>query len=146
MAQQQEPEPTRLESAAEIIKALEARKARRQQPAPPPAAGTPTTPYFPVVPEPKRERPVQRPPLGLLCIVDDGTQEGEWLRLRGERTVIGRSDGDVLIPHDVQMSGRHAEIVREMTAKGWRWLLRDLGSTNGTFVRIGMTVLRQDNE
>ncbi len=84
--------------------------------------------------------------MALLCVLDDGKQDGEWVRLRADRTSIGRSEGDVRIPHDVQMSARHAEIVREQTATGWRWLLHDAGSTNGTYVRIGSTVLRNGNE
>jgi hypothetical protein len=84
--------------------------------------------------------------MALLCILDDGKQEGEWVRLRAARTSIGRSEGDVRIPHDVQMSARHAEIIREQTATGWRWLLQDAGSTNGTFVRVGNTILRNLSE
>jgi hypothetical protein len=81
-------------------------------------------------------RPVRRPPLAVLTICDDGASDGEVVRLRGERTIIGRSDGDVRILHDVMMSTRHAEIVREADHNGWRWLLADLQSTNGTFVRV----------
>jgi pSer/pThr/pTyr-binding forkhead associated (FHA) protein len=84
--------------------------------------------------------------MALVCILDDGKAEGEWVRLRADRTVFGRSEGDVRIPHDSQMSTRHAEIVRQKTAKGWRWALVDLHSTNGTFVRISNTILRTDNE
>ena len=154
MAQKQEPEPTRLESAEEILKALEARKARKSQkqkapPKPPPgvtpSAGMRRTEPF-VVPEAKRERPTQRPPMALVCVCDDGQSEGEWHRLRAERTVFGRSAGDVRVPHDGQISGEHAEIVREWTQSGWRWVLRDLGSTNGTFVRIGSTPLKHEFE
>ncbi len=142
MSQNKEPEPTRLESADEILKALSARKARRA----PVPNGRPVAAPTPSVVEAQRERPVQRPPMALLCLMDDGKQEGEWVRLRADRTSIGRADGDVRIPHDQQMSTRHAEIVREQTTSGWRWLLHDSGSTNGTFVRIGNTVLRNYNE
>jgi pSer/pThr/pTyr-binding forkhead associated (FHA) protein len=147
MSQNKEPEPTRLESAEEIHQALSARKARRQagQKTPPPLPGG-STGQASSVPDAHRERPTQRPPMALLCILDDGKQDGEWFRLRADRTVIGRADGDIRIPHDVQMSTHHAEIVREQTTTGWRWLLHDAGSTNGTFVRIGNTVLRNYNE
>ncbi|MFO0843479.1 MAG: FHA domain-containing protein [Gemmataceae bacterium] len=159
MAQKDQPEPTRLESADEILKAIEARKARKQaaqatsakKPAPPPAPGAAAAPPpAPPVPEARRERPTQRPPMAVVCVFDDGPidrlLEGELVRLRGESTVIGRSAGDILIPHDGQISGEHAEIVREWTGSGWRWLLNDLGSTNGTFVRVGKTPLLHDSE
>jgi hypothetical protein len=148
-----EPEPTRLESAEEIQKILEARKARKaqKQKGPPPNPLAPQAGQMPatephIAPEAKRERPTQRPPMALVCILDDGHADGEWVRLRGERTVFGRSAGDVRIPHDGQISGEHAEIVRERGHGGWRWVLRDLGSTNGTFVRVGATVLKHDFE
>ncbi len=142
MSQSKEPEPTHLESAEEIHRALAARRTRLQRP----ITGQPLPPPLPTIPETQRERPTQRPPMARLCILDDGKQDGEWVRIRTDRTVIGRADGDVRIPHDVQMSSRHAEIVREQTPTGWRWLLHDLGSTNGTFVRIADTVLRNYNE
>ena len=41
-------------------------------------------------------------------------EKEEWLRLRGDRVVIGRSEGDVLIPHDAMISGRHAELSRRV--------------------------------
>lgn len=141
-------EGTRLESDDEIRQAIEARRAQLAgRPAPglvptlvpgqAPAAGEPEGSWF---------RPVMRPPMALLVILDDGKSDGEVVRLRADRTVIGRSEGDVIIPHDAQISGKHAEIVRERSAGGYRWILRDLGSTNGTLVRIGSTILRHDNE
>src|SRR5262249_10934848 len=68
-------------------------------------------------------------------------EEGEWVRLRGERYVIGRSEGDIRIPDDGLMSARHAELSRQRLPTGVRWALHDLNSTNGTFVRIGGTPL-----
>jgi pSer/pThr/pTyr-binding forkhead associated (FHA) protein len=161
MAQKDQPEPTRLESADEILKAIEARKARKQaaqasrgtpnKPPPPPPGAPPAPPPPPPLPEARRERPSQRPPMAVVCILDDGPIEGrqidgEWIRLRAESMVFGRAGGDVRIPHDGQISSEHAEIVREWTGSGWRWLLTDLGSTNGTFVRVGKTPLQHDSE
>jgi pSer/pThr/pTyr-binding forkhead associated (FHA) protein len=60
--------------------------------------------------------------------------------------VIGRVDGDIRIPHDGMMSGRHAEIVRQKSGQGFRWVLSDLQSTNGTWVRVGRTVLQPGSE
>jgi pSer/pThr/pTyr-binding forkhead associated (FHA) protein len=97
-------------------------------------------------PEPRPERPVARPPTARLCVLDDDGGEGEWVRLRADRTVIGRTEGDVRIPHDPLLSARHADVAREWAGNGYRWVLVDLRSTNGTFVRIGSTVLRHGAE
>ena len=140
------PEPretTRLESDDEIRQALQTRRARLVAPTPAVAAGSPAAAADVEV---QTERPVMRPPTGLLCVLDDGTTDGEWVRLRGDRLVIGRADADVRIPHDGLVSGRHAEIVRQRVPTGYRWVLVDLNSTNGTFVRVGSTILRHENE
>lgn len=84
-------------------------------------------------------RPTVRGPMALLRIVDDGSEDGELVRIRRERCVIGRSDGDVVIPHDISMSPRHAAIERLGDA-GWR--LSDLDSAGGTFVRVTTARLR----
>jgi serine phosphatase RsbU (regulator of sigma subunit) len=69
----------------------------------------------------------------------------EWFPLRGERVVLGRSSECDLILPDVLLSRRHAELVRG--AEGW--LLRDLGSLNGTRlngVRLDQEVLLRDGD
>lgn len=81
-------------------------------------------------------RPVMRPKRAMLCVLDDGSNDGEWLRIRTGRLTIGRTEGDVLIPDDEGISGRHAEIVREDVGGYQCWMLRDLESRNGTFVRV----------
>lgn len=132
-------EMTRLESDDEIRQALLARRAAQKKSAPgaaPAAAEADPLPF----------RPQQRPPMALLCILDDGQEEGEWVRLRGDRCVIGRSEGDVCIPHDAMMSGRHAEVSRQMVQGVFRWTLTDLQSTNGTYVRVGKTLLKHGHE
>jgi pSer/pThr/pTyr-binding forkhead associated (FHA) protein len=86
-------------------------------------------------------RPRLRPPLLLVCIVDEGSEGGEWRRVRGDRAIIGRAEGDILIPHDSGISGRHAELRRVPHNGRFRWLLRDLKSTNGTFVRAAAAPL-----
>lgn len=142
------PVSTRLESDDEIRQALQARRVRLAGQAPPAPSGAkkriPTAPL--ADDEPQAERPIERPPVGLLCILDDGKHDGEWVRLRTDRTVIGRSEGDVLIPHDPRISGKHFEIVRKANGLKYQWFLVDLQSTNGTFVRIGSTPLRHDHE
>jgi pSer/pThr/pTyr-binding forkhead associated (FHA) protein len=128
----QEDTGTRMESAEEIRAALQARR-------------NPTTKE--VVEEDTLDfRPVRRPSMVTLCILDDGRQEGEWKRLRGDETIIGRSEGDIVIPHDNEMSSRHLAITREADRDRIRWFLNDLNSTNGSFARISKAVLRQGHE
>lgn len=92
-------------------------------------------------------RPLVRPPMGLLHVFDDGESTGEVVRIRSGSFVIGRVEGDLVIPHDSGMSGRHAEIVRRSDGNGiWTWHLRDLGSTNGTFVRAATILLEPGQE
>src|SRR5262249_49442243 len=140
-------EATYLESDEEIRAALRQRASRVAKTgavpasAPPPPSGAARLDA-----ETRPERPQDRPPLALICIVDDGQSEGEWVRLRGDRYPIGRTEGVICIPHDGLMSGRHAELVRQKTPQGYRWLLLDQKSTNGTFVRVGSSVLANQAE
>ncbi len=133
---------TRLESDDETRRA----RLSGQAPAADPGSEGKAADTGPAELQPQPELPLGRPPVGMLCVLDDGKLDGECLRLRADRTVLGRTDGDVRIPHDGLMSGRHAEIVRQPVAGGYRWFLVDLQSTNGTFVRIGSTPLRHENE
>jgi pSer/pThr/pTyr-binding forkhead associated (FHA) protein len=143
-------EGTRLESDDEIRQALQARRARLSAQAPTAPAGAPAkgpaAAPVEVEVEAQPERPVLRPPVALLCVLDDGQSDGEWVRLRADATVIGRTDGDIRLPHDGLVSGRHAQVIRQRGPNGYRWALVDLQSTNGTFVRVGSTILRHENE
>ncbi len=150
-------EATYLESNEEIREAIRARAAAlagRAVPIAPvaPAAAAALPPVLGQEPmaaddgDAQFERPGERPPMALLCVCDDGQTEGEWLRLRGDRFVLGRTEGDLRIVHDGQISGRHAEIVRLKTPAGYRWLLADLQSTNGTYVRVGRALLANGAE
>jgi pSer/pThr/pTyr-binding forkhead associated (FHA) protein len=142
-----EPVATRLESDEEIQEALaHVRRRAVAKPAPQQQPSVPPPPVAEPEPDVQPDAPVQRPPMAMLCILDDGKQDGEWVRIRAERTVIGRAAGAVQIPHDGLMSGQHAEIVRQRTDNGYRWVLLDLESTNGSFVRVHGTVLRHNNE
>lgn len=97
----------------------------------------------PVVEEPYR--PMKRPPIPLLTILDDGTEmTGETIRLREPVCLIGRSEGLIRIPHDPSMSARHAELVRSGDKPPHSWFLRDVGSKNGTFVCCKVAPLRPD--
>lgn len=63
-----------------------------------------------------------------------GGEIGIIFRARGDGISIGREGNDVNFPDDPFISGRHAEV--SIAADG-RFTITDLGSKNGTFVRIG---------
>lgn len=71
------------------------------------------------------------PTRGRLHLVMEGGQPGEVYQL-SEDTIIGRSAGDIVFPHDGFMSGRHARILQREGS----FVLTDEGSRNGTFVKI----------
>jgi pSer/pThr/pTyr-binding forkhead associated (FHA) protein len=52
--------------------------------------------------------------------------------LAGEEVVLGREEGDIVFRDDAFMSRRHAAV----TWDGTRAQITDLGSSNGTFIRI----------
>ncbi len=91
-------------------------------------------------------RPVHRPPMGLLVVVDDGRDDGERIRVRGDAFTIGRTEGDLVIAFDRMMSGKHARLTREFVQDRFRWYLNDLQSSNGTFVRAKSALLAHDQE
>lgn len=78
-------------------------------------------------------RPRLRRPMALVHVIDDGREGGEVVRMRGDRLLIGRVEGDVVLPHDICMSPAHA-VIERLDDGGW--LLQDLGSFNGTFARV----------
>lgn len=96
------------------------------------------TPVAPTAPY----RPSMRPPIAMLRILDDDQQRGETVRIRKAEFVIGREQGDLTIPHDMQISARHAAILRIDTSKGTTWHLHDLRAANGVFVRVKRIDLR----
>jgi hypothetical protein len=145
--------PTRLEFAEEIQSAILARRAELAGQTLPHPARDPERPERkatiaePAVRSVEPFRPSLRPPIAVLVAFDDGSDEGQSVRLRGDRFVIGRSEGDLLIPHDGQVSARHAELVRRKDEdSAWVWTLTDLGSTNGSFVRAGVALLKEGQE
>ncbi len=91
-------------------------------------------------------RPSRRPQTALLTILDDDGEDGEVVRLRDQRYVIGRTQGDVTIPHDSAVSSTHLEINRVMTSGRYRWHVRDVGSTNGTYARVTAAPLGDGQE
>src|SRR5947209_14794544 len=91
-------------------------------------------------------RPLRRPLMAYLCILDDGSEDGEWIRLCNDKTVLGRNDGDILFGDDSMVSNRHAEIARVNEGGRQSWYLTDLDSTNGTYVRVSEALLRDGQE
>jgi pSer/pThr/pTyr-binding forkhead associated (FHA) protein len=98
-------------------------------------------------PPPQMFRSLVRPPMALVTAFDDGsTDVGETWRLRRSRTTIGRTNSNIEIAHDPDVSAEHAEIVRREQDGGHQWQLVDLNSTNGTFVRVNRMILRNGRE
>lgn len=90
-------------------------------------------------------RPILRPAVPVLTILDDGApQRGEAVRLRRDTYTIGRTSGDVVLPNDPSISGTHAEIRRVPWKGSAQWQLVDLGSVNGTFVRVVRAVFHAE--
>jgi diguanylate cyclase (GGDEF)-like protein len=75
------------------------------------------------------ERPLPKDRDRAYLIVLAGSSVGEMYKIDAERTVIGRGQQADIQVTDEGISRRHAEIAHE----GEQILIRDLGSTNGTY-------------
>jgi pSer/pThr/pTyr-binding forkhead associated (FHA) protein len=95
----------------------------RLDPGPPPAAPDGTRPFGSPAPEDAWGRLVQ---------VAGPQQAGDAYFLRDREVVLGRAYGDVLFPDDQFVSGTHCRLSR----RGGKVLLTDLGSSNGTYLRV----------
>jgi pSer/pThr/pTyr-binding forkhead associated (FHA) protein len=91
-------------------------------------------------------RPSVRPSMALLHVLDDGEDSAEIVRIRANSFMIGRVEGNLTIPHDTGISGRHAEVSRRFENGEHCWYLKDLQSTNGTFVRASTVILHHEQE
>jgi FHA domain len=91
-------------------------------------------------------RPTARPPVAVLTVFDDGKADGEIIRIRDHRFIIGRTEGDLLIPIDGRISARHVEITHQVVGGLHRWVVTDLQSTHGLYVRVSKTVLADKAE
>ncbi len=63
-------------------------------------------------------------------VIRQGTQAGMSFAIAGNQVIIGREEGLDVVLQDPEASRRHARI----TWQGGRYVIEDLGSTNGTFV------------
>ncbi len=91
-------------------------------------------------------RPTVRPPVAVLTVFDDGKTDGEIIRIRDHRFIIGRTEGDLCIPLDGRISAKHVEITHQVVGGLHRWVVTDLQSTHGMFVRVSRTVLADKAE
>jgi hypothetical protein len=97
------------------------------------------------VPTEQPLHPQLRPPVPVLTAMDDGSYvKGEEFRVRDNRFVIGRTEGDLVIPNDKTISAKHAEIIRREHRGVSEWMLSDLDTANGTFVRVNSALLYDD--
>jgi hypothetical protein len=71
----------------------------------------------------------RRAAISVLAPADSGLVTGTSFELAGVIT-LGRDAGNSIVLADASVSGRHA-VLRQA---GQQWTLRDLGSTNGTFI------------
>jgi len=62
----------------------------------------------------------------------EGGGEGDVYPLKPGDNLVGRGSGDVSFPHDGYVSSKHATI----TVGDGSLAVKDLGSANGTFVRV----------
>ncbi len=88
----------------------------------------------------------EAPPAGTaLLVVKRGPNAGSRFQLTNDVTTAGRHPESDIFLDDVTVSRRHAEFVRE----GGHFLVRDVGSLNGTYVdrhRIDSAVLAGGDE
>jgi hypothetical protein len=115
-----------------------------------PSLPTPTSPVVASAATAERSastfRPTARPPVAVLTVFDDGKMDGEVIRIRDHRFVIGRTEGDLRIPIDGRISSRHVEITHQVVGGLHRWVVTDLQSTHGLFVRVSRTPLADKAE
>ncbi len=90
--------------------------------------------------------PTVRAPMAVVKLYHDGRTTFNHYPVMADRFRIGRIEGDVVVPHDFWMSGKHAEIQRRKVGNHYRWYLVDLKSTNGTFVQVEYASLKNNDE
>jgi hypothetical protein len=91
-------------------------------------------------------RPTNRPPIGRFILFDDGASEGEVIRIRKDTTLVGRMGCDINILHDDWISDRHLQISREKHGDLYNWVIKDLDTTTGFWVRVRQAELRNGTE
>jgi pSer/pThr/pTyr-binding forkhead associated (FHA) protein len=77
----------------------------------------------------------------VVVILRDGTEGGVY-PVEGERTDVGSREGDIVLKDDPYLSPRHARIER----RGDTFVLLDLGSANGIYIRLREPTLLVDGD
>lgn len=77
----------------------------------------------------------------MIQVLEGGIRGGAFL-LKGGENLLGREAGDITFPGDSFVSGRHA-ILLVRQERVW---VRDVGSSNGTFVRLSAPTLVDDGD
>ncbi len=77
----------------------------------------------------------------VVVILRDGSEGGVY-PVEGERTDVGSREGDIVLREDPYLSARHARIER----RGDTFVLLDLGSLNGIYVRLREPTLLTDGD
>jgi pSer/pThr/pTyr-binding forkhead associated (FHA) protein len=134
---------TLIETDEEVRQAISGLKGpgQGQAQSPPAAASSAAAPVASKGSSANLFRPTVRPPIAMLTVCDDGKLDGEVIRIRDHKFVIGRTEGDLKIPIDGRISSRHVEITLQDIGGVHRWAVTDLQSTHGMFVRVSRTVL-----
>ena len=105
------------------------RRARRAAEAPSHAASSPPArpraAAAPSAPTPSAAGPT-------LLVIIDGPLAGTSVPLNGDSITLGRSSSNDVVLDDEFVSSHHARVVRDPASN--RWVIEDLGSTNGTVV------------
>ncbi|MEJ5945035.1 FHA domain-containing protein [Pseudokineococcus basanitobsidens] len=82
----------------------------------------------------EREAVSSLPTGSALLVVQRGPNHGARFLLDAGRTSAGRHPDSDIFLDDVTVSRRHAEFLREGSGEATRFLVRDAGSLNGTYV------------
>jgi pSer/pThr/pTyr-binding forkhead associated (FHA) protein len=77
-----------------------------------------------------------KPPWAMLVRVCVGEIEDDRYHLRGAEMTIGREQGEIVFPSDGFLSRAHARIRMEVYDNAMNVMLEDLGSANGTYLRV----------
>jgi len=85
-------------------------------------------------------------PTAILWILDDGQRTGQAVRMRRFPLVIGRTQGDVRIPHDPAIDDPHLELSWRDGDSGPQLVIRDLGSRAGLFARVAKGKIKAGQE
>ncbi|NKB90551.1 MAG: FHA domain-containing protein [Acidobacteria bacterium] len=80
--------------------------------------------------------------IGSLTVLAGDEIEGSRYVLNGDHHRIGRTEGDIVFTRDPYVSSNHAEIRRDAAGV----FLEDLGSSNGTYWRLGKETELQDGD